>query len=84
MSRFDGVGRLTSVASRKVGAPQFALVNAAGAVIYYVTPAPGVNLRSYLDKQVGVNGQRGFVTELQKEQINVQRVTQLETVRRFR
>jgi SH3-like domain-containing protein len=80
--RFDGVGRLSPVISEKVGGPQFALVDSANAVISFITPAPGVNLRPYVDRYVGVNGQRGYMTDLGRQHINVQRVTLLEVERR--
>jgi hypothetical protein len=77
-ARFDGVGRLAPVISEKSGGPQFALVDNSNAVISFITPAPGVNLRLYVDHYVGVNGQRGYMTDLQKQHINVQRVTVLD------
>jgi SH3-like domain-containing protein len=80
--RFDGVGRLAPVVSQKVGDPQYALVDSSNAVISFVTPAPGVNLRPFVDKYVGVNGQRGYLTELQRQHISVQRVTVLDVQRR--
>ncbi len=81
ISNFDGVGRLSPVISDKVGGPQYALVDDANAVISFVTPAPGVNLRPYVDHYVGVNGQRGYLTELQRQHISVQRVTVLDVER---
>ena len=54
------------------------MVDNANAVISFITPAPGVNLRLYVDHYVGVNGQRGYMTDLQKQHINVQRVTVLD------
>ncbi len=82
ISQFDGVGRLSPVISEKVGGPQYALVDNANAVISFVTPAPGVNLRPYVDHYVGVNGQRGYLTDLQRQHISVQRVTVLDVARR--
>jgi len=82
VSRFDGVGRLAPVISQRSGAPQFALVDGANSVISFVTAAPGVNLRPYVDKHVGVNGQRGYMTDLGRQHINVQRVTVLDVQRR--
>ena len=76
--RFDGVGRLAPVYSQKTGSPQYALVDASNAVLYFVTPAPGVNLRPYVNRYIGVNGQRGYMTDLQRQHVNVQRVTLLE------
>jgi hypothetical protein len=61
--RFDAMGQLTRVAASKPGAPQYAVVDAGGNVRCYVSPAPGVNLRSYVGQQVGVNGIRGYMPE---------------------
>ncbi len=80
--RFDGVGRLSPVISQQVGGPSYALVDESNAVVSFVTPAPGVNLRPYVDQVVGVNGQRGYLTDLQRQHINVQRVTVLDVMRR--
>ncbi|MGD9721114.1 MAG: SH3 domain-containing protein [Pirellulales bacterium] len=81
LAQFDGVGRLSPVISQKVGGPQYALVDNANAVISFVTPAPGVNLRPYVDHYVGVNGQRGYLTDLERQHISVQRVTVLDVNR---
>jgi len=77
-ARYDGVGRLKPVVSGKVGAPQYALVDGNGAVVSFISPAPGVNLRPYLDKQVGISGPRGFLTDLKKQSISAQRVSLLD------
>ncbi|MEN6404994.1 MAG: SH3 domain-containing protein [Thermoguttaceae bacterium] len=77
-SRFDGVGRLTQVVSPKRGAPRYALVDDAGKIRCYVTPTPGVNLRNYLGRQVGVTGTRGFVPEQHAGHIMARHVTPLE------
>ena len=61
--RFDGVGRLAEIPSAKPGAPHFALTNQTGEVLCYVTAAPGVNLRNYLGREVGVVGSRGYIPE---------------------
>jgi hypothetical protein len=81
--RPDGEGRLMPVVSRKAGAPQYALVDGAGAVTSYLSPGPGVNLRPYIDQQVSVSGQRAFAPDLQKPVINVQRVSGLTQPRRY-
>ncbi len=80
--RFDGVGRLTPNTPRKDGAPPYVLLDTGGQVVTYVTPAPSINLRSYVDKQVGINGQRGYIADLQKPHLNAQHVTVLPDVRR--
>jgi len=75
--RFDGRGRLARVVSPKPGAPRYALVDTSGKVQCYVTPAPGVNLRHYEDRWVGVNGTRGYVLEQQAPHIMAQHVSVL-------
>lgn len=78
-SRFDGVGTLAQVPSRQKGMPQYALVDAAGKVRYYLAPSPGINLKPFLNKQVGINGTRGALAAKQRQVINTQRVTELPT-----
>jgi uncharacterized protein YraI len=80
--RYDGVGKLLPVVTQTTGGPQYALFDQTGAVLSFVTPAPGVNLRPYVDKNVGVNGQRGYLPELQRQHVSVQRVTLLDVQRR--
>jgi uncharacterized protein YraI len=81
-ARYDGVGKLLPVVTQKTGGPQYALFDQTGAVLSFVTPAPGVNLRPFVDKNVGVNGQRGYLPELQRQHVSVQRVTLLDAKRR--
>jgi hypothetical protein len=76
--RFDGMGQLTQVVSPKLGAPRYALVDKAGDVRCYVTPAPGVNLQNYVGRQVGVTGTRGFMPEQRASHIMARHVTPLE------
>ena len=61
--RFDAVGQLVQVQNPKAGTPQYAVVDAAGNVRSYISPAPGVNLRSYVGRQVGITGIRGYMPE---------------------
>jgi hypothetical protein len=82
--RFDGLGRLTRVVSQQMGMPQYALVDEQGNVKHYVSPAPGVNLRRYLGHQVGVNGQRGFIPELNAEHVTARRITTMDSGRLLR
>ncbi len=76
--RFDGQGRLTRVVSPKRGAPRYALVDEAGDVQCYVTPAPGVNLRHYEQRLIGVNGTRGYVPEQRAHHIMAKHVSVLD------
>ena len=76
--RFDGVGQLTQVVSPKAGAPRYALTDETGEVRCYVTPAPGVNLYSYVGKQVGLTGTRGYMPEQRASHIMARHITPLE------
>ena len=40
--------------------PPYAVVNEKGEITCYITPAPGVNLDSFIGKQVGINGMLGL------------------------
>ncbi len=76
--RFDGRGRLTRVVSPKRGAPRYALVDDTGDIQCYVTPAPGVNLRHYEQRLVGVNGSRGYVPEQRAHHIMAKHIDVLD------
>lgn len=75
---YDGVGRLARVQSSRAGVPTYALTDASGAIRYFVTPAPGVNLRHYLGQEVGISGQVGYSTDLEQQHVTARRVTVLE------
>jgi uncharacterized protein YgiM (DUF1202 family) len=75
---YDAVGILRPVVSRRPGAPQFALVNAQGQVITFVTPAPDVNLQSYIGQRVGVSGSRGYIPEFRRAHVTAGRVSPLD------
>ncbi|HEV3003159.1 MAG TPA: SH3 domain-containing protein, partial [Pirellulales bacterium] len=77
-SRFDGVGRLTQVVARDARSPRFALLDERGQVTCYVTPTPGVNLRRYLNQEVGVNGTLGFVPEQGAAHVTARRVVSVD------
>ena len=72
---FDAVGRLAPVVSRRPGAPNYALVTAGNEVKFFVTPAPGLNLQPYVGQTIGVQGQRGFLPELNKPHVMASRVS---------
>lgn len=65
-TRFDAVGVLRPVASRRPGAPPFALVDDRGQVLSFVTPNPGVDLQPLVGQRIGVTGDRGFIPEFQR------------------
>lgn len=72
--RYDGVGRLTQLTTLDPRLPQFALVDARGQVAAYVSPAPGVNLRRYLNQEVGINGTLGYLPERQAQHLTAKRI----------
>jgi len=76
--RFDAVGRLARVVSSKLGAPRYALLDENAKPRCYVTPAPGVNMRYYEGRQVGINGIRGFTVEPRAPHLTAKYVTALE------
>jgi hypothetical protein len=75
--RYDAVGVLRPVVSKRPGAPQFALVDDRGQVVTFVTPTPDVNLQPYLGRRVGVAGNRGFIPEFNRAHVTAGRVTPL-------
>ena len=76
--RFDGTGELTQVVSSKLGAPRYALVDRGGGVSCYVSPAPGVNLRHYVGRRVGVTGTRGYMPEQRAHHVMALHVSALD------
>ncbi|QGJ71079.1 Hypothetical protein PBC10988_27820 [Planctomycetales bacterium 10988] len=77
--RYDGTGIVKSVHSLKVGAPRYALVDANGNIRVYVTPAPGVSMRHYLGRRVGVVGTTGVVPELQRQHVIAKHIKLLDS-----
>ena len=80
--RFDGSGWLMPVHSSNQAAPPYALLNDEGFVLQYVTPAPGLNLRRYLKKEVGVIGQQSYLPALHTSHLTAHRVVMLDRHRR--
>lgn len=73
-SRFDAMGLLRPVASNRADAPKYALVNDAGQIITFVTPAPDVNLQPYVGRRIGVSGARGYMAEFNHRHVTAGRV----------
>lgn len=76
-TRYDGEGTLTRVVTRTPGAPPYALLDATGEVKYYVSPAPGVNLRRYEGLRVAVVGSVGYLPEHKAKHVTVKQVLPL-------
>lgn len=80
--RFDGVGWLSQVWSQGNSSPPYALVDAQGQVLQWVSPAPGLNLHRYLRKEIGIFGQRTQDSRLNKPHLTAERVVDLARHRR--
>lgn len=80
----DAQGILKPVVSKRPEAPKYAIVDERGTVTTLVTPQPEVakNFEKLVGKRVGLNGKRGFLTDLNRQHLVAERVTPLETVRR--
>jgi hypothetical protein len=72
---FDAKGQLIRVPDPKPGGPQYAILDAQGNIRCYVSPAPGVNLRSYVGRQVGINGIRGYMPEQKASHVMARHVS---------
>jgi hypothetical protein len=79
--RYDGVGRLTPIPSRVVGSSQYVLMDDEGRATVLIAAAPGVNLRHYLGKKIGVYGTTGYEPQLDRRQVTVKHVTVLDETR---
>lgn len=76
--RYDGSGWLVPVHSTRRTAPPYALLDAEGNVLKYISPSPGLNLHRYVRKQIGIFGQRGYIPSLKKPHLTAQRIIDLQ------
>jgi hypothetical protein len=60
----SSTGYLVQVYSARANSPPLALTDNRGRTIAYVTPLPGVNLRTHLNSHVQISGNQGYVTGL--------------------
>ncbi|MDB4331934.1 hypothetical protein OAA27_02575, partial [bacterium] len=67
-------GYLVQVYSARSNSPPFALADSAGRTVAYLTPMPGVNLRTHLNHQISVVGTAGYVTGLTTPHLMVTQV----------
>jgi hypothetical protein len=79
--RYDAQGLLKPVVSKKSDKPvaPFAVVDADGKPVCFISPSPGLNLNRYLNKQVGLYGRRGYLEELKKPHLVAERVIELDS-----
>jgi len=76
--RYDAKGELIRVPDPKPGGPQYAILDPQGNIRCYVSPAPGVNLRSYVGRQVGITGIRGYMPEQMASHVMARHVSLVE------
>lgn len=82
-TKFDAVGKLKPVVSKREQAPPYALVDDRGNVVSFVTPTPDLNLQPYLGQRIGVQGNRGYMPEYRRAHVTAGRVSAVEgTLRR--
>jgi hypothetical protein len=76
--RYDARGWLKPVVSKTKPIAPYAVVDAEGKPLCFVTPSPGMNLGRYANKQIGVYGRRGYIESLQTPHVTAERVIDLE------
>jgi hypothetical protein len=80
----DASGVLRPVVSQRPDAPKYAVIDDEGRIAALVTPTPEIDarLKGMVGQRVGLDGQRGYRTDLRREHVVAERVTPLETLRR--
>lgn len=82
--RYDGKGWLMPVITRAAGSrksgpytPPFALTDANGNVLQFVSPSPGLNLRRYARQEVGIYGQISPLDQYTRPHLTAHRIVVL-------
>ena len=78
---YDAEGWLTAVKSSTKPVAPYALVDADGKRICFVSPAPGLGVSSHVDKRVGLYGKRGLIPELNEPHVLASKVVDLDKAR---
>ena len=78
---YDAEGWLTAVKSSTKPVAPYALVDADGKRICFVSPAPGLSVSSHVDKRVGLYGKRGLIADLNEPHVLASKVIDLDRVR---
>lgn len=73
-ANFAGQGWLMPVHSTNASVPKYAVIDDNGRFLQFVSPAPGLNLRRYEKKRVGVIGPSSYIPTLDMPHITAQRV----------
>jgi SH3-like domain-containing protein len=79
---YDGTGWLMPVVTDRADMPKYVLTDSQGEILQFVSPTPGMNLKSYVSKQVGIIGKRDRWADTDQPHIVADRVISLEKVRR--
>ncbi len=74
-SPFKAAGKLGWFSQRPEGYPPYAVVNEQNRIVALITPEAGVDLKPYIDKQVGVNGTSGVYVNGQQRTPHVSATT---------
>jgi hypothetical protein len=78
---YDGEGWLTEVKSSEKPVAPYALVDADGKRICFVSPVPGLSVSSHVNKRVGLYGKRGLIPDMQVSHVLASKVIDLDRVR---
>lgn len=73
-AKYDAVGTLKPVVSRRANAPRYALIDDQGDVAAFVSAAPDVHLSRYIGRRIGVQGTRGFMPDYRRSHVTATRV----------
>lgn len=76
---FDGQGWLVRVYSARPDAPPYAITDSAGRTLSYITPSAGINLRRYLNQEVGLYGRVAYDTSLETPHLIAEQAVRLRT-----
>lgn len=78
---YDGMGWLMPIVTRHAGLPRYALTDDNGNILQFVSPRPGLNLRNYERRRIGIIGRKGFVPRFNKSHLTAERIISLDRVR---
>jgi len=70
------------VITQRTNVPRYALTDDYGRILKFVTPSPGLNVRRYLRKQIGVSGTQQMLPDLKQPHLTAERITELDRHRR--
>lgn len=79
---YDGTGWLMPVVTERNDMPRYVLTDNSGNIVQFVSASPGLNLKPYVGKQVGIVGQTGRVPDIDQPHLTADRVISLDKVRR--